>query len=150
MEALCERFTQQQGVQIKDDEREYILEAFRGDVDMLDQSDDEEYVDALDESRCSHWSIFWSVGANVESSDDGSEQPPDSDFYNSTLAVGYKSDKSFVVRGHKIGVFTHTNEDRLGNLFPSFSMYWLHLVYSTTITNVSTPNGVKFVPSKVS
>ena len=51
MEALCERFTQQQGVQIKDDEREYILEAFRGDVDMLDQSDDEEYVDALDESR---------------------------------------------------------------------------------------------------
>jgi len=34
---------------------------------------------------------------------------------NSALAVGYKSDRSFVVRGDRIGVFKHTDDDRLGN-----------------------------------
>jgi len=33
---------------------------------------------------------------------------------NSALAVGYKSDRSFVVRGDKIGVFRHTDDDNLG------------------------------------
>jgi hypothetical protein len=34
---------------------------------------------------------------------------------NSALAVGYKSNRSFVVRGDKIGVFRHTRDDGLGN-----------------------------------
>jgi len=37
------------------------------------------------------------------------------DGQNSALAVGYKSDRSFVVRGDKIGVFKHTQDDGLGN-----------------------------------
>jgi len=37
------------------------------------------------------------------------------DGQNSALAVGYKSDRSFVVRGDKIGVFKHTRDDGLGN-----------------------------------
>ena len=36
------------------------------------------------------------------------------DAKNSALAVGYKSDRSFVVRGDKIGVFKHTADDSLG------------------------------------
>ena len=38
---------------------------------------------------------------------------------NSELAVGYKSDRSFVVRGDKIGVFKHTADDGLGKLSPA-------------------------------
>ena len=47
---------------------------------------------------------------------DVSDKIPDSDEKNSALAVGYKSDRSFVVRGDKIGVFKHTNKDQLGTL----------------------------------
>ncbi|CRK45126.1 hypothetical protein BN1723_019653, partial [Verticillium longisporum] len=54
---------------------------------------------------------------------------------NSQLAVGYKHDRSFVVRGSKIGVFKHTNNDKLE--------------FSTNISKVETPNGVLFSPKKV-
>lgn len=55
---------------------------------------------------------------------------------NSQLAVGYKNDRSFVVRGNRIGVFRHTDDDKLE--------------FSTTINKVSTPKGKVFNPSKVS
>jgi len=47
-----------------------------------------------------------------------------SDEKNSALAVGYKSDRSFVVRGDKIGVFKHTQDDGLGilSLFSRLSL----------------------------
>jgi hypothetical protein len=41
---------------------------------------------------------------------------PASDARNSALAVGYNSDRSFVVRGDRIGVFKHTVDDNLGKL----------------------------------
>lgn len=40
---------------------------------------------------------------------------PTTDARNSALAVGYKSDRSFVIRGDRIGVFKHTMDDNLGN-----------------------------------
>lgn len=55
---------------------------------------------------------------------------------NSQLAVGYKFDRSFVVRGERIGVFKHTDDDRLE--------------FSTTIDKVKTPKGKQFAPKKVS
>jgi hypothetical protein len=62
-------------------------------------------------------------GADLESYDedeeyDAREQQPQSDAFNSALAVGYKSDRSFVVRGDRIGVFRHTDADGLGKLRP--------------------------------
>ena len=54
---------------------------------------------------------------------------------NSQLAVGYKHDRSFVVRGSKIGVFKHTDDNRLQ--------------FSTNISKVATPKGKLFSPSKV-
>merc|ERR1711939_887063 len=54
---------------------------------------------------------------------------------NSQLAVGYKHDRSFVVRGSKIGVFKHTPDN--------------HLEFSTNISKVETPNGKLFSPKKV-
>ena len=54
---------------------------------------------------------------------------------NSQLAVGYKHDRSFVVRGSKIGVFKHTPNN--------------HLEFSTNISKVQTPKGKLFSPKKV-
>jgi hypothetical protein len=54
---------------------------------------------------------------------------------NSQLAVGYKHNRSFVVRGDKIGVFKHTDEDKLE--------------FSATISNVASLDGQYFSPRKV-
>ncbi|KAJ3011098.1 hypothetical protein HKX48_007017 [Thoreauomyces humboldtii] len=54
---------------------------------------------------------------------------------NSQLAVGYKHDRSFVVRGDKIGVFRHTEDDRIK--------------FATTINNVRSMDGQTFSPRKV-
>jgi predicted Fe-S protein YdhL (DUF1289 family) len=42
MRALWERLNQQKWMRSKDDEREYVLQAFQGDVEMPDQSEDED------------------------------------------------------------------------------------------------------------
>lgn len=54
---------------------------------------------------------------------------------NSALAVGYKSDRAFVVRGDKIGVFKHTDDDRLE--------------FATAINHIATPQGRAFAPKRV-
>ncbi|EPQ28398.1 uncharacterized protein PFL1_04225 [Pseudozyma flocculosa PF-1] len=54
---------------------------------------------------------------------------------NSQLAVGYKFDRSFVVRGDKIGVFKHTDDNRLE--------------FDTTINKIATPKGKGFRPNKI-
>ena len=42
MRALWENLNQQRWLKSKDDEREYVLHAFQGDVEMPDQSDDDD------------------------------------------------------------------------------------------------------------
>jgi hypothetical protein len=71
-----------------------------------------------------------------DDSDDEEEDVPEQDknAKNSALAVGYKYDRSFVVRGSQIGVFKHTPDNRLK--------------FSTTIKNVRTPSGQRFQPRK--
>lgn len=54
---------------------------------------------------------------------------------NSHLAVGYKNQRSFVIRGDKIGVFKHTDDDQLE--------------LSTTINNIRTLDKTPFSPRKV-
>ncbi|PWN41709.1 VID27-domain-containing protein [Ceraceosorus guamensis] len=54
---------------------------------------------------------------------------------NSRLAVGYKFDRSFVVRGNRIGVFKHNEDDQLE--------------FATTIDHIATPKGRQFNPGKV-
>ena len=53
---------------------------------------------------------------------------------NSQLAVGYRNDRTFVVRGNRIGVFKTNDEDKLE--------------FATTIEKVATPKGKQFNPSK--
>jgi len=61
------------------------------------------------------------VSNDEDEEDDDSRLLPASGEKNSALAVGYKSDRSFVVRGDKIGVFKHTDNDGLGKCIPPWS-----------------------------
>lgn len=55
---------------------------------------------------------------------------------NSQLAVGFKGDRSYVVRGNNIGVFRHSgDQDRVK--------------YYATIGNITNTKGKKFNPKKV-
>ncbi|KAF9696454.1 hypothetical protein EKO04_005653 [Ascochyta lentis] len=132
MQALWEHLNQVKWQKAKDTDREYVLEAFQ-DMTMEDapeeeeeEEDEEEFEDANDQ-RSEHYD-------SDESEDDTETAPKDGD-ENSQLAVGYKHDRSFVVRGNKIGVFKHTADNQLQ--------------FSTTISNVMTPKGKAFNPNKV-
>jgi hypothetical protein len=134
MQALWEHLNQVKWAKAKDTDREYVLEAFQ-DLTMEDAPDEEEeeeeeeedYEDTDEGHRSEHYD-------EDESEDDTEEQEKDGGV-NSQLAVGYKHDRSFVVRGNKIGVFKHTPDNQLQ--------------FSTTISNVKTPKGKSFNPSKV-
>ena len=54
---------------------------------------------------------------------------------NSQLTVGYKGDRSYVVRGNNIGVFNHASDNSVK--------------YYATIGNIATPKGKKFKPKHV-
>lgn len=51
MRALWERLNQQRWMRSKDDDREYVLQAFQGDVEMPDQSDDEDEEEGPNEQE---------------------------------------------------------------------------------------------------
>jgi hypothetical protein len=130
MQALWEQLNETKWVKSKDDERGYVLEAFQ-DLTMEDVPEEEEEaeVEDLDDDgqRSEHYD-------SDESEDDIALKDEDGNV-NSQLAVGYKHDRSFVVRGSKIGVFKHTPNN--------------HLEFSTNISKVETPNGKLFSPKKV-
>lgn len=54
---------------------------------------------------------------------------------NSQLTVGYKGDRSYVVRGNNIGVFNHSND--------------VGVKYYATISKIATPKGKEFKPQNV-
>ncbi|KAG6335306.1 hypothetical protein ID866_3790 [Astraeus odoratus] len=54
---------------------------------------------------------------------------------NSQLTVGYKGDRSYVVRGNNIGVFSHSGHNQVK--------------YYATISKISTPKGREFKPREV-
>jgi len=55
---------------------------------------------------------------------------------NSQLAVGFKGDRSYVVRGNSIGVFRHSGDQD-------------QVKYYATIGNIANSKGKKFNPKKV-
>jgi hypothetical protein len=54
---------------------------------------------------------------------------------NSQLAVGFKGDRSYVVRGNNIGVFRHSGDDQVK--------------YCATIGNIANTKGKRFNPKEV-
>lgn len=139
LRALWEQLNEIKWTKVKETERDYVTEAF-ADIAMEDAppleeeeleleeaegSEEEEEDD--DSPRSEHYD-------SDEEADDVETGPKDKDT-NSAIAVGYKHDRSFVVRGSKIGVFKHTNNNKLE--------------FSTNISKVETPSGRLFQPKKV-
>ncbi|KAI1419493.1 VID27 cytoplasmic protein [Xylaria sp. FL1777] len=133
MQALWEQLNEQKWSKVKERERQYVLDAFEDlkmdDAPVEEEEEEEEETDEADDDRprSEHYD-------SDEEEDDVETQPQD-DEINTGLAVGYKHDRSFVVRGSKIGVFKHHPNDRLE--------------FSTNISKVETPKGELFSPKKV-
>lgn len=132
MQAFWEQLNETKWSKNKEDDREYVLEAFQ-DLTMEDappdeeEEEEEETEEEDDSQRSEHYDSDEEEDDLVTKDDDGNT--------NSQLAVGYKHDRSFVVRGSKIGVFKHTPNN--------------NLEFSTNISKVETPSGRLFSPKKV-
>ncbi|KAE8448276.1 hypothetical protein EG329_009707 [Mollisiaceae sp. DMI_Dod_QoI] len=131
MQALWEQLNEQKWLKSKEDDREYVMEAFQ-DLTMDDAPEGEEEEYEVEEpeddgQKSEHYDSDEEEDDVVTRDDDGN--------VNSQLAVGYKHDRSFVVRGSKIGVFKHTPNN--------------NLEFSTNISKVETPGGKLFSPKKV-
>ncbi|GAB1317891.1 Vacuolar import and degradation protein 27 [Madurella fahalii] len=136
LQALWEQLNEMKWSKIKDKERDYVADAFN-DLTMEDteqpqeEEEEDEHVEDEEEdddrARSEHYD-------SDEDEDDVEYKPKDGDV-NKQIAVGYKHDRSFVVRGSKIGVFKHTPNN--------------NLEFSTNISKVETPDGELFSPKKV-
>ena len=137
LQALWEQLNEMKWSKIKDKERDYVAEAFNDLAmdeaeDRLAQDEEEEeedYESEVEDDRApsEHYD-------SDEEHDDVDSKPRDKEV-NKSIAVGYKHDRSFVVRGSKIGVFKHTDNG--------------HMQFSTNISKVETPKGELFSPKKV-
>lgn len=134
MQALWEQLNEQKWSKVKERERQYVLDAFE-DLKMDDApAEEEEEEEEPETDDTDHDGPTSEHYDSDEEEDDVETQPKDGEV-NSGLAVGYKHDRSFVVRGSKIGVFKHHPNN--------------HLEFSTNISKVETPNGELFSPKKV-
>ncbi|TPX32054.1 hypothetical protein SmJEL517_g04768 [Synchytrium microbalum] len=121
---------------VKQDEQRYLIDAYEEDTVMEDAfaklgvKDDEDDEEEEDEESGDNDE----EEEEVEYEEDSPSTTRGGD-KNSALAVGYKYDRSFVVRGNRIGVFKHTDDNRLE--------------FSTTIDNVRDMNNKTFSPRKV-
>ncbi|CAK7214040.1 Vacuolar import and degradation protein 27 [Sporothrix curviconia] len=142
LRALWEQLNEIKWSKIKEKERDYVADAFadlamtdapeedEGEEDEAGESHTEEEEDEDEDDnrpRSEHYD-------SDEEADDVDQQPRDK-AVNKALAVGYKHDRSFVVRGSQIGVFKHTNDKQLE--------------FSTNISKIETPGGKLFSPKKV-
>jgi tRNA (guanine9-N1)-methyltransferase len=135
MQALWEQLNEMKWSKVKDQEREYVLEAFN-DLTMDDAKEvDEAEEDEEDEEESDSEGRPQSEHYDEDESEDDVELDNKDGNVNSQLAVGTKHDRSFVIRGSKIGVFKHLPNK--------------HLEFTTNISKVETPKGRLFSPSKV-
>ncbi|EXJ60085.1 hypothetical protein A1O7_04235 [Cladophialophora yegresii CBS 114405] len=135
MQALWEQLNEMKWSKVKDQEREYVLEAFN-DLTMDDAKEAEQAEeDEEDEEESDSEGRPQSEHYDEDESEDDVELDNKDGNVNSQLAVGTKHDRSFVIRGSKIGVFKHLPNK--------------HLEFTTNISKVETPKGRLFSPSKV-
>ena len=131
MQALWEQLNEMKWSKVKKDDQDYVFDAFKDlnmdDVDQGEESEEEEHEDHSDGQRSEHYDTD-------EEHEDVEIRDKDGNV-NSQLAVGTSNDRSFVVRGSKIGVFTHTPSN--------------NLEFSTNISKVETSKGKLFSPKKV-
>ncbi|KAK3812500.1 MAG: cytoplasm protein [Linnemannia elongata] len=120
-------------------DQEYMIKTFQDDVEMS-QSDKEEDEEEEEEEEEDEEELFSDEGeGSYDEDEDEHEESPHETFKqdtakNSQLAVGFK-DRSYVVRGDKIGVFKHNERDGLD--------------FATTIKNIKNKAGRDVNPSRV-
>lgn len=135
MRALWEQLNGIKWAKTKDQEREYVLDAFQDltmeDAPPLEDLEEEEGEEEEEEEYEGDRSEEYD---SDEDGDDTAKMADDGDI-NSQLAVGFKNDRSFVVRGSRIDVFKHMNDNQIQ--------------LATTINKVQMPNGKLFSPAKV-
>jgi hypothetical protein len=108
---------------MKAEDQSYVADSYYiNDVEMGSPDDELESDEEKEDSEEDLAPRFQSMG-------DG-----DSEQKNSQLAVGFKDQRSYVVRGSKIGVFKNDYDD---------------IEFSTAINHISTPKGKEFRPDKV-
>ncbi|RKU43128.1 hypothetical protein DL546_006346 [Coniochaeta pulveracea] len=135
LQALWEQLNQMKWSKIKDQERDYVADAFADlAMDDAEQEHEEEHEEEVEEEEVEDDRPVSEHYDSDEEQEDEDYQPKDNEV-NKQIAVGYKHDRSFVVRGSKIGVFKHTPNN--------------HLEFSTNISKVETPDGTLFTPKKV-
>ncbi|THG99304.1 hypothetical protein EW026_g3013 [Hermanssonia centrifuga] len=130
---LWESLNQYSWDKAKSDEQAYVISSNTEDVEMRDVEDDSDEEDAVLEE----------LEEDEDESESEEEVPEDEENMppplgkgerNSHLTVGYKGDRSYVVRGSTIGVFSHTGDN---------------VKYMASIKEVTTPKGVQFNPSQI-
>jgi len=139
MQALWEHLNETKWLKAQDKERDYVLDAFNDLVIEEDDREREAREEEEDEEEEFHDAEEDDGQKSEHYDEDESEDEVDlkdqDGNVNSLLAVGAKHDRSFVIRGSKIGVFKHTPDN--------------HLEFSTNISKVATPKGKLFSPKKV-
>jgi hypothetical protein len=106
----------------------YLIDAYQEDVDMEDVETNEEETEEEEQEEGDTYSVD-------SEEEEMKQQALGKQHKNSHLAVGYKHERSFVVRGDKIGVFKYDDRSKLK--------------FATTINNVSTLDGKSLNPKKV-
>lgn len=117
----------------KADEQAYVLSSNTEDIEMQDVEDEEDEEDDVENE----------LDKSDDEEEPEEEYPEDEDAppplakgeRNSQLTVGYKGDRSYVVRGNSIGVFRHTGDNEVK--------------YHATIGKLATPKGKEFNPKHV-
>lgn len=136
MQALWESANKQKWVKAPSDEREYLIDSFNEmDIseDVANEGEEEEEEEEEEEVE----KEFGTKRSDTYDDDEEHDEVQNFDAKgkNSQLAVGIKNDRSYVVRGDKVGVFKQTPYD--------------DLEFSTTIDNVANLEGKNFAPGNV-
>nr|POE47921.1 vacuolar import and degradation protein 27 [Quercus suber] len=128
---------------VNDNDRDYVLDAFnnlvldedplRDDVREAEAAEEDEEEDEYEDAE--EGSHHRRTDYDEDEEDDVEEEEEKDGYVNNQLAVGAKTDRSFVVRGDRIGVFKHTADNQLE--------------FSTTINKMMTPKGKALAPTKV-
>lgn len=127
---------------VKDDEREYLADAFQ-DLNMSDYEDategfDEDEPEEEDEEEEGKGLTYGDGEADYDEDEDYEEEQQkrmSGKGINKELAVGHVNDRTYVVRDNMLGVFKQTEFN--------------DLEFQTTIANISDLKGKTFSPDKI-
>lgn len=135
MQALWEHENRTKWSKVSKAEQDYLIETLN-DLELEDAPPEEqEPEEESDEEEVAPRTRVRSESYDSDEDEDDLQVRDKDGNVNSLLAVGAKHDRSFVVRGSKIGVFKHNENNELE--------------FATNISKVATPGGKLFSPKKV-